>query len=117
MSSTYSEDEFELTAASMSAVSSDTGPTTRDNDVEVDQGFDEREDASSKLVVVLPGESIGADENADASEAGYSSFDDDEESLPRISPSFTVVVGERDGRTTKQVHAPACRCGWTKKVD
>lgn len=110
MSSTYSEDGFELTAASLSAVSSDTGQNTRgSHDAEEDQGTDEREEASSKLKVVLPKENAGADDSADASEAGYSSFDDDEAPLPLISPSFTV--GQRDGRTTKQVHVPACRCG------
>lgn len=98
MSSTYSEDEFELTAGSLSAVSSNTaGPNTRES------YDDEREDATSRLTVVLPKESVGDDDdNVDVSEAGYSSFeDDDAASLPATSPSFTV--GERDGRTSKQV--------------
>lgn len=108
MSSTYSEDEFELTAGSLSVVSSDTGPNTRESHEEEEeegggdqQGADEREGASPKLAVVLPKEGVDADDNAGVSEAGYSSFEDDEVSLPLISPSFTV--GERDGRTTKQV--------------
>lgn len=114
MSSTYSEDEFELTAGSSSAIWSETGPNTRDShDEEGDLGTEERGGASPRLTVVLPKESVDADDNnVDASEAGYSSFEDDEASLPLLSPSFTVR--ERDGRTTKQVHVPACRCGRTK---
>ena len=123
MSSNYSEDGFELTAESLSAVSSETGPNTReshdDDDgdeeggEERDHGADEREVVTPKLTVVLPKESFDADGSAaDASDAGYSSFEDDEASLPLISPSFTV--GERDGRTNKQVHIPACRCGRNK---
>lgn len=108
MSSTYSEDGFELTAGSLSAVSSDTDLNAKesydDEEVLVDQGTDEREGGISKLTVVLPQGNVGADGGADVSEAGYSSFEDDEaSSLPLISPSFTVSARERDGRTTKQV--------------
>lgn len=115
MSSDYSEDEFELTAGSLSlsAVSSDAaGPNTREtqDDQEGGEGTDEREEqgVSPRLTVVLPKESLDAGDDAGVSEAGYSSFEDDDGSSPLISPSFTV--GERDGRTTKQVHVPACRC-------
>eukprot|EP00752_Nemacystus_decipiens_P006514 g5866.t1 len=107
MSSTYSDDEFELTAGSLSAAVSadDSGPNTQGSHHDEegdDQGAadETQEGASSKLTVVLPKESVGADGNADVSDAGYSSFEDDDSSLPLISPSFTV--GERDGRTTKQ---------------
>jgi len=107
--SSYSEDEFDLSlsAAVSSSSVGDTGPDTKDIQEEDgssatcgrgDAGFEPR-------VLLLPNDGGNAGEagedGADASDAGYSSFNDGEESLPLISPSFTV--GERDGRTNKQV--------------
>ncbi len=106
----YSEDEFERSLSGVSSVGdrdTDTGPDTIDtHDEEGSSEARGREDAGFQpTVVLLPNDNDDAGEagedGADASDAGYSSFNDGEESLPLISPSFTL--GERDGRTNKQV--------------
>eukprot|EP00903_Cladosiphon_okamuranus_P008728 g8360.t1 len=111
MSSSYSEDEFEQTAGSLSlsAVSSEAAaPNTRQTPDDEEGGqrtVEGKEGTTPRMTVVLPKESVDADHDDDGagvSEPGYSSFEDedDEPSSPLISPSFTV--GERDSRTTKQ---------------
>lgn len=110
--SSYSEDEFELSLSAVSSVGdgdTDTGPDTREAYKEDDSnGTVGNEEIGFKPTVVLSNEKGGAageagDDGGDVSDAGYSSFNDGEEPLPLISPSFTV--GERDGRTNKQVSA------------
>lgn len=112
-STTYSDDEFELSLSGVSSVfgvgdNDNTGPNTRESheeeEEEEEQGAGEREVIRMEpTTAVVPNENgdHASDHGADVSEAGYSSFGE-EAPLPVISPSFTGV-GERDGRTTKQV--------------
>lgn len=118
-STTYSEDEFELSLSGVSSVfgvgggDDDTGPNTRgsheENEEEEEEqlGADEggsvpMEPTAAVVALVVSKEKIGGDASDDdaTTNGEYSSCED--APLPLISPSFTGV-GERDGRTTKQV--------------